>query len=79
MRSRRKGWWGAPRRQLEVVHLVARGLGNKVIGKRLSIGEGTVEVHVHHIYAKLKVTSRVALLLHAREKGWVQTRSARSR
>ena len=64
------------RRELEVVHLVARGLNNKAIGKRLSIGEGTVKVHVHHIYAKLKLTSRVALLLHAREKGWVQTRSA---
>jgi DNA-binding NarL/FixJ family response regulator len=64
------------RRELDVVHLVARGLSNQAIGKRLSISEGTVKVHVHHIYAKLKVTSRVALLLHAREKGWVQTRSA---
>jgi DNA-binding NarL/FixJ family response regulator len=64
------------RRELEVMRLVARGLSNKAIGKRLSIGEGTVKTHVHHIYAKLKVTSRVALLLHAREKGWVQTRSA---
>jgi len=67
------------RRELEVVHLVARGLSNKAIGKRLSIGEGTVKVHVHHIYAKLKLTSRVALLLHARENGWVQTRSASRR
>ncbi|MGI8427629.1 MAG: LuxR C-terminal-related transcriptional regulator [Actinomycetota bacterium] len=63
------------RRELEVVHLVARGLRNQTIGERLSIGEGTVKLHVHHIYVKLKVTSRVALLLHAREKGWVQTRS----
>jgi DNA-binding NarL/FixJ family response regulator len=63
------------RRELEVVHLVARGLRNQTIGKRLSISEGTVKLHVHHIYAKLKLTSRVALLLHAREKGWVQTRS----
>jgi DNA-binding CsgD family transcriptional regulator len=67
------------RRELEVVHMVAGGLSNQAIGKRLSIGEGTVKVHVHHIYAKLKVTSRVALLLHAREKGWVQTRSASRR
>ena len=59
------------RRELEILHMVARGLRNQAIGKRLSIGEGTVKVHVHHIYAKLKVTSRVALLLHAREKGWV--------
>ena len=59
------------RRELEVVHMVARGLSNQAIGKRLSIGEGTVKVHVHHIYRKLKVPSRVALLLHARTKGWV--------
>jgi DNA-binding NarL/FixJ family response regulator len=59
------------RRELEILHMVARGLSNQAIGKRLSIGEGTVKVHVHHIYAKLKVTNRVALLLHAREKGWV--------
>jgi two-component system nitrate/nitrite response regulator NarL len=59
------------RRELEVVHMVARGLSNQAIGKRLSIGEGTVKVHVHHIYAKLKVPSRVALLLHARTQGWV--------
>ncbi|MGH8472786.1 MAG: LuxR C-terminal-related transcriptional regulator [Gammaproteobacteria bacterium] len=59
------------RRELEVVRLVVRGLSNQDIGKRLSIGEGTVKVHVHNIYAKLKVASRVALLLHAREKGWV--------
>jgi DNA-binding NarL/FixJ family response regulator len=59
------------RRELEIVHMVAAGLSNQAIAKRLSIGEGTVKVHVHHIYAKLKVSSRVALLLHAREKGWV--------
>jgi DNA-binding NarL/FixJ family response regulator len=59
------------RRELEIVHMVARSLSNQAIGKRLSIGEGTVKVYVHHIYAKLKVASRVALLLHAREKGWV--------
>ena len=64
------------RREIEVVQLVARGLNNKAIGKRLSIAEGTVKQHVHNIYAKLKVTSRVTLLLHAREKGWVHTRSA---
>ncbi|MGH8594759.1 MAG: response regulator [Gammaproteobacteria bacterium] len=58
-------------RELEVVHMVAQGLSNQAIGKRLSIGEGTVKVHVHHIYEKLKVPSRVALLLHAQTKGWV--------
>jgi len=59
------------RREIEIVPMVAGGLSNQAIGKRLSIGEGTVKAHVHHIYAKLKVASRVALLLYAREKGWV--------
>ena len=60
------------RREIEIVRVVARTLSNQAIGKGLSIGEGTVKVHVHHIYAKLKLTSRVASLLHAREKGWVR-------
>lgn len=58
-------------RESEIVRMVAEGLSNQGIGKRLSIHEGTVKVHVHHIYAKLKVTSRVALLRYAQGKGWV--------
>ncbi|MGH8594760.1 MAG: LuxR C-terminal-related transcriptional regulator [Gammaproteobacteria bacterium] len=59
------------RRQIEVVQRVAQGLNNQAIAQSLSIGEGTVKVHLHRIYGKLKVRNRVELLLYAREKGWV--------
>lgn len=58
-------------REIEIMRIVAEGLSNQGIGQRLSIHEGTVKVHVHHIYEKLQVTSRVALLRHAQGKGWV--------
>ena len=59
------------RREIEVVQRVAQGLNNQAIAQSLSIGEGTVKVHLHRIYGKLKVRNRVELLLHTREKGWV--------
>ena len=59
------------RREIEVVQRVAQGLNNQAIAQSLSIGEGTVKVHLHRIYGKLKLRNRVELLLHAREKGWV--------
>jgi DNA-binding CsgD family transcriptional regulator len=34
-------------RELEVVRLVARGLRNKEIARRLAISEGTVKIHLH--------------------------------
>ena len=56
-------------REVEVVRLAAAGLRNGAIGERLRISEGTVKVHLHNIYEKLHVDSRVALTLYAREKG----------
>lgn len=59
------------RREIEVMQRVAQGLNNQAIAQSLSIGKGTVKVHLHRIYGKLKVRNRVELLLHAQEKGWV--------
>jgi DNA-binding NarL/FixJ family response regulator len=56
-------------RELEIVRLVARGLRNLAIAEALHISEGTVKVHLHNIYEKLRVDSRVALTNYAREKG----------
>jgi two-component system nitrate/nitrite response regulator NarL len=47
------------RRELEVLRLVADGLGNKEIGTRLSITEGTVKNHVHNALRKLQLENRV--------------------
>jgi DNA-binding NarL/FixJ family response regulator len=58
-------------RQVQILRMVATGLRNKDIGKKLFISEGTVEVHLHNIYERLDVKSRLALALYARDKGLV--------
>jgi DNA-binding NarL/FixJ family response regulator len=58
-------------REIEVIHLVAGGLTNRLIGKKLYISEGTVKTHLHKIYDKLHVDSRLAVALYARDKGLV--------
>ena len=58
------------RRELEVARLAARGLSNVAIAEMLSITEGTIKVHLHHIYAKLGLDGRLALLIYGRERGW---------
>jgi DNA-binding NarL/FixJ family response regulator len=56
-------------REVEVTRLLAKGLRNRAIGEKLSIKEGTVKVHLHMIYEKLDVDSRLGLALYARAKG----------
>jgi DNA-binding NarL/FixJ family response regulator len=56
-------------RELEIVRLVADGLRNKDITKRLDITEGTVKVHLHNIYEKVGTNDRLQLALRARDEG----------
>jgi DNA-binding NarL/FixJ family response regulator len=56
-------------RELEMVRLVGRGLRNKEIAAQRSISEQTVKAHLSHIYAKLGVDGRLALLRYAEDKG----------
>ena len=56
-------------REIEMVSMVAQGLRNKEIADKLCISEGTVKVHLHNIYEKLKVDGRLALLRYAQESG----------
>ena len=56
-------------REIEVIRLVLGGLPNKQIAKKLYISEGTIKRHLHTIYSKLKVTSRLSLALYARDIG----------
>jgi DNA-binding NarL/FixJ family response regulator len=48
-------------RQREVTLLVAEGLSNKEIARRLEISEGTVRVHLQDIYSKLGIHNRTQL------------------
>jgi DNA-binding NarL/FixJ family response regulator len=52
-------------REAEVLRLMAEGLGNGEIARRLFISEKTVKVHVSHIFEKLSVGSRVQAVLAA--------------
>jgi DNA-binding NarL/FixJ family response regulator len=60
---------GLTPREAELVELVSQGLRNKEVAARLGISEGTVKIHLHRIYEKLGVTSRVELANYARERG----------
>jgi DNA-binding NarL/FixJ family response regulator len=53
------------RREREVYELLCDGLSNAEIAKRLYITEGTVKVHVQHVFDKLGVRSRTALAINA--------------
>ncbi len=56
-------------REIEIVRMVAEGLRNKVIAERLYVSEGTIKVHLHNIFEKLKVNSRLQLARYARNQG----------
>jgi two-component system, NarL family, nitrate/nitrite response regulator NarL len=55
-------------RETEVVRLLVMGLRNRAIGEKLSITEGTVKIHLHTIYEKLNLDSRLGLALYAHAK-----------
>ena len=56
-------------RELDIVRMIVLGLRNAEIARRLSLSEGTVKSHLHHVYEKLGVDSRMGLLLLAQQKG----------
>jgi NarL family two-component system response regulator LiaR len=56
-------------RELEVLRLVAQGLGNHEIAERLVITEATVRSHVSNILSKLHLANRVQATLYALQEG----------
>jgi DNA-binding CsgD family transcriptional regulator len=52
-------------RQGELLRLVAAGDTNAQIGRQLGISEGTVRIHLAHIYVRLNVSSRMAAVHRA--------------
>ncbi len=58
-------------RELEVLHLLARGLRNKEIADRLYISERTVNFHLANIYQKLNVSGRTEALSRALKEGLI--------
>lgn len=58
-------------RELEVVRLVAEGLSNKEISGRLTLSDKTVKNHISHILAKLNLSARTQVAVHAIRAGIV--------
>ena len=56
-------------RELEVLELIAQGLSNDEIGKRLFLALDTVKGHNRRIYDKLQVQRRTEAVARARELG----------
>jgi len=54
-------------REEEVLRLVAQGLPNKHIARRLGIAERTVKAHLTNVFQRLGVTDRTQAALWARE------------
>jgi len=58
-------------REREIVRLIALGLHNDEIARRLSIEEGTVKTHINNVFRKLDVRDRVGLTLYAIRLGLI--------
>jgi two-component system nitrate/nitrite response regulator NarL len=56
-------------RELQVVRAVAAGLRNRAIAEQLGIAEGTVKLHLHNVYEKLGIDSRLELMILATRAG----------
>ncbi|MEO3871165.1 AAA family ATPase [Nonomuraea sp. B12E4] len=63
------GEGGLTAREVEVLGLVAEGLTNREIARRLFIAQKTVSVHVSNILAKLEVSTRTQAAAAARRLG----------
>ena len=60
---------GLTQRESEVLGLMVRGLSNRAIALRLSIGEDTVKTHARAVYRKLEVAERSQAVAVALREG----------
>ena len=52
-------------RELEVLRVMAQGLGTKAAATRLRVSRATIRNHVQNIFGKLGVHTRLEAVLHA--------------
>ncbi len=56
-------------RETEIIRLIAQGLSNRDIGRRLILSEKTVKNHVSRIFSKMHFTTRSQAAVHAIKNG----------
>ena len=65
-----KGWlyiqhrYGLTSRERQVAELICQGDKNDAVAQTLSISPGTVKTHLRNIYRKVRVQSKISMLLH---------------
>jgi ATP/maltotriose-dependent transcriptional regulator MalT len=62
---------GLTQRELQVLDLIAQGMGNREIAQRLVRSQRTVEHHVSAVLGKLNATNRMDVLLRLRSEPWL--------
>ncbi|MGY1770818.1 response regulator [Blastococcus sp. SYSU D00813] len=60
-------------REVQILGLLADGLANKEMARRLLVSEATVKSHLSHIYTKLGVDSRAGAVARAIEQRIIRT------
>lgn len=65
----KSGWQSLTEAERRVAALVAAGLTNPEVGRRLYVSPRTVSTHLKHVFAKLGVTSRVELATLVARRG----------
>ncbi len=61
-------------RELEILSLIAAGLGNKEIAYRLGISDRTVQFHIRSVFDKTGARSRTEAAVLALKKGFIRPR-----
>jgi DNA-binding NarL/FixJ family response regulator len=59
-------------RELDVLHLLARGIDTATIATQLGIAPHTVEWHVRHLIEKLEVHSKLQAVVEAARRGLIE-------
>jgi DNA-binding NarL/FixJ family response regulator len=58
---------GLTRRESEVLRLIAQGLSNREIGRRLVVSDATVKTHINRVFAKTGARNRDEAVRYARQ------------
>lgn len=58
-------------REIEVLKMLAEGMGNKAIAQHLNLSEHTVKFHISSIFSKLDVSSRTEAVILGAKQGWI--------